>query len=232
MQGQSNGDVGDFGWVQRAILDGLIRSGANPDHVEGLRQKVAAVEGLLEGFRSKRRQLGDSGRFTAEGLKQAELELAAPIAGEITRLLDTGHLRVNLNQKRAKLQPAAAGDVADRIIRHFTMMELRTIFQAQGVTGDPIQASIAYQQAMRRDDHLAMEALESWPLGSPVPADLIAQGQRQRQASLNPVLAKEVQELEVLHEQYQRLTRDALGELPLSQPDPIAQLAAGQEPEA
>jgi hypothetical protein len=228
---EGNGNASDFAWIQHQILQALLRDGANPDHIEGLSQKVAAVEGLLAGFRAKRRQLGDSGRYTAEGLKQAELELATPIAGEIKRLLDTAHLQNNLNQKRGGLQLGATGDMADRIIRHFTLMELRTIYQAQGVNDNPTLATVAYQEAMRRDDHLAMEALEGWPLSCPVPAGLIAQGQQQRQASLNPVLAKEVRELETLHEQYQRITRDALQELPLPKVDVTAQIAAGQEPE-
>jgi hypothetical protein len=190
MQEQNNGDVGDFGWVQRKILEGLTRDGANPDHLAVLGEKIAAIELHLQTFRTKRRQLGDSGKYTRQGLEEAARELAAPIAGEIKRLLDTTHLKNNLAQKRTKLQPPATGDMADRIIAHFTMMELRTIYQAQGVN--------------------------------------IAQGQQQRQATLNPMLAKEVRELETLHEQFQRITKDALQELPLPTPDPIAEVAAGQ----
>jgi hypothetical protein len=54
MQAQSNGDITDFGWVQRKILEGMTREGANPDHLAMLGERIAAIEGLLEGFRSRR----------------------------------------------------------------------------------------------------------------------------------------------------------------------------------
>jgi hypothetical protein len=61
-----------------------------------------------------------------------------------------------------------------------------------------------------------------------VSAELIAQGQQQRHEATNPLLAKEIRELETLHEQFQRITQDALAELPLPQDDPIAVIARGE----
>jgi hypothetical protein len=237
MQERGNGNVGDFGWVQSKILEGLIRDGFNLDFVESLREKIAAIEMHLQAFRATRQQLGDSGKYTPQGLVEAERELAAPVAGEIRRLMDAAHLKNNLVQKRAKLQPPATGDMADRIIAAFEVMEIRTLFQPMillsnpqtgGVTVDTIKADQLYRDAMQRGDLRAMAALEGWPLGSPVSAELIAQGQQQRHEATNPLLAKEIRELETLHEQFQRITQDALAELPLPQDDPIAVIARGE----
>jgi hypothetical protein len=230
MQAQSNGDIGDFGWVQRKILEGLTREGANPDHISALGEKIAAIETHLQTFQTKRRQLGDSGRFTRQGLEEAERELAAPVAGEIRKLMDDTHLRNNILQVERESANTTKPDPTEALVNFWKEMEIRTVYQALGIVGDPVKANLAYREALSRQDHLAMQALENWPLGSPVDdAELIAQGREARDAARNPIAAKKLGELRQLQAAMARVAKDALQELPLAQADPIAAQAAGQE---
>jgi hypothetical protein len=229
MQEQSNGDIGDFGWVQRKILEGMTREGANPDHLAMLGEKIAAIETHLEAFRAMRKRLGDSGKYTAAGLREAERELAAPIAGEIKKLMDDTHLRNNILQTERELANTTKPDPTEALVNFWREMEYRTIYQQMGIAGDPIKANLAYREALARGDVLAMQSLENWPLGSPVnDAELIAQGREARDMARNPLAAKKLSELRQLQEAMSRVARDALQELPLPAPDPIAQ-AAGHE---
>jgi hypothetical protein len=228
MQAQSNWDI-DFGWVQRKILEGLTRDGANPDHLAMLGEKIAAIEAHLQAFRAKRRQLGDSGKYTRQGLEEAERELAAPIAGEIRKLMDDTHLRNNILQTGRELANTTKPDPAETLMHFWKEMEIRTVYQAMGIVGDPLKANLAYREALSRQDHLAMQALENWPLGLPVDdAALIAQGREARDAARNPIAAKKLSELRQLQVAMSQIAKDALQELPLPSPDPIAEVAAGQ----
>jgi hypothetical protein len=229
MEAQRNGDVGDFGWVQRKILEGLTREGANPDHLAVLGEKIAAIETHLQAFGAKRRQLGDSGKYTRQGLEEAERELAAPVAGEIRKLMDDTHLRNNILQTERELANTTKSDPTEALVNFWREMEYRTIFQQMGVAGDPIKANLAYREALAKGDVLAMQALENWPLGSPVDdAALLAQGRQARDAARNPIAAKKLSELRQLQAAMSRVARDALQELPLQQADPIAAMARGE----
>jgi hypothetical protein len=74
-----------------------------------------------------------------------------------------------------------------------------------------------------------MQALENWPLGSPVDdAELLTQGRQARDAARNPIAAKKLDELRQLQAAMSRVARDALHELPLEQVDPLQQLARGE----
>jgi hypothetical protein len=229
MQGQSNGDVSDFGWVQRKILEGMTREGANPDHISALGEKIAAIEAHLQAFRATRQRLGDSGKYTASGLAEAARELAAPVAGEIKKLLDDTYLRQNILQTERELVNTTRQDPTEALVSFWREMEYRTIFQQLGVAGDPIKANLAYREAMSKGDVLAMQALENWPLGSPVTdAALLAEGRQARDMARNPLAAKKLSELRQLQEAMARVAKDALQELPLSPPDPLEQLARGE----
>jgi hypothetical protein len=229
MQERGNGNVGDFGWVQSKILEGLIRDGFNLDFVESLREKIAAIEMHVQAFRATRQQLGDSGKYTPQGLVEAERELAVPVAGEIRKLMDDTHLRNNILQTERELNSTTKPDPTEALVNFWREMEYRTIYQQMGIVGDPIKANLAYREALAKGDVLAMRSLENWPLGSPVDdVALLAQGREARDMARNPLAAKKLSELRQLQEAMARVARDALQELPLAQPDPLEQLARGE----
>ena len=77
-----------------------------------------------------------------------------------------------------------------------------------------------------------MEALEQWPIGSPVDAELVAHGRARRLALADPVNAKKLAELERFKEAMETSVNDALQELReyLPVPDPIAIAAGPSQP--
>jgi hypothetical protein len=230
---QSNGQPGDgqpgelFDLSYNHILQGLQAEGLNPDLLQGLREKVSAISGLLQTFRAKRREAGDSGKFSAAGLLQVEAELASRIAGEIKRVADTGHLQGNIAQHNAKLQRKPQSDATERLIATLRHQEIRYTVQAL-IGNDPFKADELYRDAMRENNVELMEALEGWPLRSPVSPELIVQGRAQRDAAVDPVAAKARDELLTLKHMLESAGRDAIAELPLTQADQLQQLAAGE----
>jgi hypothetical protein len=233
---QQNGDTLDFSWVQSRILQSLEAQGMNPDHLEALRQKVRGINELLESFRAKRKEMGDSGRYSAKGLEEAAAELAANVAGEIKRLMDDTHLRNNLAQKRAKLQASPPGDTTQRLLdainglrEDLRVQSTQYSIQALGIApNDSVQFHLLYQEALERNDIITQRALEEWPIRSPISDALRQQGQRQREMARDPLLSREIQDLETLHEQFTRITKDALQELPLPSRDPLEAMARGE----
>jgi hypothetical protein len=220
-------DPGSFGWTQGRILRNLEADGLNAEYVESLRTKAGTVHAVLQKFHAKRRELGDSGKYTESGLADALADLASKAAAEIRRVCDDSHLRNNIRQTEAQLRPPA-GDPIAQLGDLWRAMEIRQIFLSQGLADDPVRAAMAYRDAMQRGDHLTMQALETWPLGSPVKdLTLLAEGRAARQAASDPVGARKLQDLQTFHEVLTQLTKDAIGELPLNAPDPIAQQASG-----
>jgi hypothetical protein len=93
---------------------------------------------------------------------------------------------------------------------------------------DQLRFEMLYREALERGDVVVQRAVEEWPLRSPISAELRQQGQRARDAAKDPLLAKEIADLEALHAQRQRVLKDALAELPLEPVDEIARMAAGE----
>jgi hypothetical protein len=232
---ESNGDIASFGWVQGRILQSMASDGTlNPDHAAGLAKDISAIESLLQGYRARRKQLGDSGKYTAAGLREAEAELAAPVIAEIRKILDPRHLDNNIAQKRRALQAGPPGDPTQQLLHEIralrediAVQNTQYAIQAMKLADDPLKAEMLYKEALAGHDHLTQKALERWPLRSPISDELRRQGEAQRESAGNPLLAAEVRELEALRTERQRVLRDALQELPLPQPDPIAEMAAG-----
>jgi hypothetical protein len=137
----------------------------------------------------------------------------------------------DIKRTTSKLQAKGTPDATERLFKLLQQQEIRTELLSRGVTGDDtLVADNAYRDAMSRNDHLAMEALENWPLGSPVSPDLIAQGQTARYGTIDPVAAQKLEELQSFKQALTDVERDALGELPLMSQDEISRLA-GPEPD-
>jgi hypothetical protein len=225
---QSNGtqDPTSFVTVQGKILRNLEAAGdLNVNDFEVLLGKTSEVSEVLQEFHRARRTLGDSGKFTESGLREALADAASRAAANVRRLTDDTVLKEHIRQVRARLAPkpgdpiAALGDL-------WRQMEARQLLAAQGVADDPLRAAMVYRDAMQRDDHLTMQALETWPLGSPVKdASLLAEGQEARYAASDPVNAKKLAELQVFQQVLGQIAKDALRELPVGEPDVIAQQA-------
>jgi hypothetical protein len=231
---QQNGDSIDFAWVQQGILRGLESSGMNPHHLQALQEKVRAISERLESFRTRRAEMGNSGRFSLKGLQDAEQEEAAKVAGELKRLMDSTHLENNLRQKRQALQKGRTSDANELLTEIRGLREdirVNSTMNSIAAMNIPFTDTLRYEQlyrdALAAGDFITARALEEWPIKSPISPELRQQGQRQRADALDPLLSKEIRELETLHEQFTRITRDALQELPL-QDDPIARMAAGE----
>jgi hypothetical protein len=185
------------------------------------------VAQVLSEFHRQRRELGDSGKFSAAGLAEAIAELAAQVAGQVKRITDDSHVLNNLRQTEAQLAPKAV-DPVERLYALWQQMEIRQLLASQGIADDEARARLFYLEALERGDHLAMLALEEWPLGSPVrDTELIERGKQARQEARDPVAAKKLGELKTFHSTLAQLTRHALKELPTIELDPLAQMAAG-----
>jgi hypothetical protein len=187
-----------FLFVQPQVIRGLEADGLDPDYVGGLRDKVAGVSQVLQAFHRQRRQLGDSGKYTRQGLEEAERELAAKASGEITRLLDTSltHVSNNIKQVEQALKPQGKPDVMSELLSLWKQMEIRQVLLAQGVADDPLRAETVYRDALAQGDFLCAEALEGWPLGCPIRNEsLLAQGCQAREVALNPLAGKQRAEL-------------------------------------
>jgi hypothetical protein len=232
-----NGDFG-FSWVLGKRLEALTAQGLAPEAIESLRGRGESVAAALQTYRAKRQAAGDSGKSSAVGLRDIEQTLASEAAGVIRRAMDDTKvggqggltlLRQGIAQQRAKLQPKVNGDPTQAIVAFLRQQEIRAFLVGMGVQGDPVKAGLAYREAMARGDVDTLMALETWPMGSPVAdPELIAQGQAQRAQAVDPIAAAKVQELERLAEAYERTLADALQELPLPAPDPVAEMAAGE----
>jgi hypothetical protein len=224
---QSNGQSGNgqqpgeaFDLTYAHLMQGLQAEGLNPDLLQGLREKVSAISGLLQTFRAKRREAGDSGKYSRDGLLQVEAELASRIAGEIRRVADVSHLANNIRQHEEKLRPKPIGDATERLIATLRQQEIR--FSIQGLIGnDALKANELYMTAMAEHNVEVMESLEGWPLRSPVSPELIVQGRAQRAAAVDPVAAKARDELVMLKRTLEAAARDAISELPLAQADQL-----------
>jgi hypothetical protein len=235
MEGNGTRDVGEldsFEWVWHRRLLALEARGGNPDHLANLRQKVAGITAALQEFRTQRKALGDSGTYTAQGLADKAAEEAAKAAGVIQRICDSTYLREHIRQTQAQLKPQGKADPTEALLGFWKQMEIRSTLANQGIgPDDPLKANIAYRDALERGDHETLLALEGWPLGSPVDAALIQEGQAQRQTAVNPIAAAKLHELTQLQEHLARAVKDALQELPLASPDPLVARASGAPPE-
>jgi hypothetical protein len=66
-----NGHVGEaFDMEMGLVLRNLQATGFNSDFLEGLQEMVSTVSLTLQRFHHDRRQAGDSGRFTRQGLEE------------------------------------------------------------------------------------------------------------------------------------------------------------------
>jgi hypothetical protein len=167
------------------------------------------VAAALQEYRARRQQAGDSGRYSAQGLRELEQELTAEAAGIIRQALDDTHLRQNIAQARAKLAPKAAADPLAELLGFWKKMEVRTQLDQLGrtvidpATGtlsfDTVKGNLLYREARRSQNAFVMEALEEWPrIGGDTPVDpeLIAQGQQRRARALDPLAARALVEQE------------------------------------
>jgi hypothetical protein len=224
---EENGRPGEvFDLAYRHTLQALQADGMDPGHLEGLKSKIGAMSEVLRQFRAERQKLGDSGRFTMAGLMEAERELAAKFAGEIKRLGDTAHLAGNIKQHEAKLTPAPKGSDVQQLLQYWRLMEVRG-YLGQAIAADPLQAEVIYRDALAKGQHEILEALETWPIKSPVSAELISQGQQARLEARDPVVAAQLRSLRTLQQVMESAARDAISELPLGQ-DALQQLASGE----
>lgn len=207
----------------------------DPKAVEGLRNRGQVVAAALAEFRAKRQALGDSGKFTRQGLEDAIGEIAAATAGIIRRTMDDSSLRDKIGQHKQRLATTTKADPTTELVNFWKRMELRSLYDRQGLTIidpatgsmriDRLKADQFYRDALAKGDALAMEALEEWPTGSPVDAALVQQGQAQRLKALDPVVAQKLEGLEVLEDAMQNTLRDGLNELPKVIDDLIARQA-------
>jgi hypothetical protein len=231
MQGQSNGDVGDFGWVQSEILRGLRAEGFNIDHLQGLEERTLAVSQAIRAFYDQYRQLAASGRYSPRGLSDAAQELAAKTAADVRRLLDDVHLKQNIRQTANGLKPTKA-DPIEVLTRLWTSMEIRQLLSAEGLmTGDTVMGMKAFYEAQAAGDMDTLEALATWPRQGVLPPELKAEVRRAQDDARDPLTAQKLRDLEALQVQLDRLRRDALNALPLPQDDPIAAVARGEAAE-
>jgi hypothetical protein len=226
----SNGDYG-FSWLLAKRLEHLDAIGLAPEAIQGLRNRGQEVARALLAFRTQAESLRSSGKFTPSGLQQELLTLGATAAGQITRSLDVTHLLNHLRQHQERLRATGRPDGEAGIIRFLQQQEIRAFLVAQGVSkADPLVSNQVYRQAVSAGDVLTQEAMESWPLGLNLDAELVAEGQSQRQQAADPITAAKVREAESLLRAYQQSLKDALQELPPAEADdPIARQAAGSE---
>jgi hypothetical protein len=227
MQLNGSPDDSEFELTYRAVLRSLEADGSmDAGHLAGLRQKIGAMAEVLGQFRQQRKKLGDSGRFTMAGLMDAERELAVKFAGELRRLGDTARLRDNIKQHEAKLTPAPKGNDTQQLLVYWRLMEVRG-YLGQAIASDPLQAEAIYRAALAEGQHEILEALETWPIKSPVSAELIAEGQQLRMEARDPALAAQLRSLRTLQQIIESAVKDAISELPLGQ-DALQQLASGE----
>jgi hypothetical protein len=233
---EGNGDFG-FSWVFQKRLERLEAQGLAPEAVQGLRERGAQAAIALQAYAAKRREAGDSGRYSARGLQQVERELAAAAEGEVRRALAVPGLDDHIRQLRSKLVPKAGGDPVERLLAYWQAMERRASLARLGVeiidpasgtiTYDAIKLEAQYRAALGRQDETTMRAIEEWPWMGPCPLDpeLLAEGQARRLQAQDPVTSAKLAELETLRAAYDLTTVDALQELPLAARDEIAELA-------
>jgi hypothetical protein len=96
---------------------------------------------------------------------------------------------------------------------------------------DTVKLNALYQDTLTRGDTLTLQALEERPPTCPIEPALLAKGRAQRLAAVDPVAAKKLQEMEAFQAAMDQARRDALRELPLAAPDPMAAMTAGQSVE-
>ena len=241
MEHNGNGhEPGSFEWLLSARLRSYGASGASPDDLETLKSRGAAMAAVLEEFRSKRRQLGDSGRFTQQGLREALGELAAAAKGKILHEQDGSILAKQIQQLEQKLATPTPVEKDDRLLNYWKQMEIMATYDRMGLTlvdpvagtvrYDTVRADQLYRQSLERGEDTAMLALEGWPGGSPVSPDLIERGKRQRMLAKDPVLAGQLTEAIRFQEVWSETVSDALAELREHLPadDVVARQASGQ----
>ena len=233
---ESNGELGGFAWLHTKRLEALRARGLHPEALKGLQACGATVAAALADYRTKRHEAGSSGKFSAQGLRDLEGELAATASGDIRRALDDTHLRENMAQTKAKLAPKVA-DPTVALLGFWQRMELRSTFAAgltyqDATTGqlryDSLKFDDLYRSALAAGNQTLCQALEEWPTVNgqcPVEAQLVQQGQAQRLRAVDPVAAKALDEQETIQRAMEAMRRDALQELPLPADDPIAAMA-------
>jgi hypothetical protein len=232
-QGNGHPDDSAFDIELPLRLRALEASGMQADYLKSLQEKLQGMGEVLRKYRAKRRALGDSGRYTAHGLEEAAADEAAKAAGELRRIGEMSGLLDNLRQVEEQLKPQAKADPTEALLSFWRQMEIRSTLVGQGISpADPIMADMTYRAALERGDSDTMQALEGWPLKCPVSPELVAQGQQQRAAALNPVAAQRRDQLAHFRDTLAQSVADALRELPLAQPDPIAAMAQGKASEA
>jgi hypothetical protein len=84
----TNGDIGSFEWLFAKRLQLLEAQGTPADDIDSLKARGRQISQALGEFRAQRRTLGDSGKYTREGLRDELAKLAATAAGEIRRSQD------------------------------------------------------------------------------------------------------------------------------------------------
>lgn len=240
---QGNGDIGSFEHYLGRRLTQMEQDGVSKDSINSMRERGLAITAALVTFRAMRQTLAASGRYSPSGLTEAVGEAAAKAAGEIKRHADDSILREDIRRTKGKLENATKADPTAELINFWRKMELRSTFERQGIsiinqaTGeisfDSVKANILYQSALARNDALAMEALEEWPTGSPVDAELIAKGQAQHLGDQDPINSQKLHELEEFAAALESTLKDALTELRPSLPvaDPIARMAGSAPPD-
>ena len=236
---QGNGDfvgeIGSFSWLWHRRLQMLEADGGNVDDLRNLREKVLSLDGLLYGFHSHHKSLAESGRYTAAGLADEVAGKASDTAGAIRRLCDSTLIDQAIVKTSAKLQAKAAADPIDRLLHLMQMQEIRSELQSRGITGgDTLSGDVAYREAASRKDYVTMQAMEEWPLQSPVSESLIVEGRAMRLGSVDPIAARKLSEEQTFKESLQQAEHDALLELRdfLPVDDPIARQAQGEPDDA
>jgi hypothetical protein len=227
----TNGDIGSFEYYLTRRLTHLEEDGLSKDTVNSLRERGAKITAELVAFRATRQQLAASGRLTPQGLADDVSQAAAKAAGEIKRHADDTILREDIRRTKGKLTAKAAPDPTEKLYKLLQHQEIRRELEARGISGsDTLTADNAYREAAFRGDHATMEALETWPMGSPVSPALIAEGQAQRLDAIDPINAAKLSELQVFQDALAQTWRDAMTELRPMLPvdDPIARLAQGE----